>query len=131
MITKMKKSVLTSVLAAAAATPGLLFAGAGTAHANGMDGNPTVSYEPYPGGINATVQSWAYTDADCTYNADGWVRRDFHLRGIPKISGTDNDNVGISLARETLNFPGIPAFHPWNVSVECDNGTSTSFVYWY
>ena len=56
MFTRLKKPVLTAVVAAAAA-PALLLAGVGTAQADALNGNPEVLYNPHPGGLTATVKN--------------------------------------------------------------------------
>jgi hypothetical protein len=119
MSNKLKKAAL-SGLAAAAATSGMLLGGAGIAGANEQDKNPEVFYQPHPGGLTATVKNWSNNDTHCTYVADGWIIRQVNLgpRGLPSDS-------------QPLEFPGVPMFHPWDVSVTCDNNRSVHFVYWY
>ena len=115
MVTKLKKSALAAV-AAAVAGPALLLAAAGTAQADPFNGNPEVLYNPHPGGLTATVKNWMPFNTHCTYTADGWIVRNVNLSG---------------LGSQDLEFPGVPLFHPWDVKVNCDNGKSTNFVYWY
>jgi hypothetical protein len=115
MFTRLKKPVLTAV-AAAAVAPALLLAGVGTAQADALNGNPEVLYNPHPGGLTATVKNWTKFSTKCTYTADGWIVRNVNLSAF---------------GSQDLEFPGVPLFHPWDVKVNCDNGKSTSFVYWY
>lgn len=87
--------------------------------------NPTLSFEPYPGGIRVTVQSFRPEDTNCTYNAD-WIRRDFFLKGFG-----NNPEANFPNAKAVLDFPGVPLFRQWNVNVICQNGTSVSAQHWY
>jgi len=81
-----------------------------------LNGNPEVLYNPHPGGLTATVKNWTKFSTKCTYTADGWIVRNVNLSAF---------------GSQDLEFPGVPLFHPWDVKVNCDNGKSTSFVYWY
>jgi hypothetical protein len=118
-----RKTAVLCAIAAAAATPAMLLGGAGIAGANADNGNPEVQYSPHPGGITAHVQSFTWEPTNCTYVADGWVRQDFHLPGI--------QDGGFDKARADLEFPGVPLFHQWFVTISCQNGKFTSFPYWY
>lgn len=119
-----RKMAVLCAVAAATAMPAMLLGGVATAHANLDNGNPEVHYSPHPGGITAHVQSFTFGSTNCTYVADGWVRRDFHLPGFGEPGGFDK-------ARADLEFPGVPLFHQWFVTIKCDNGKFTSFPYWY
>jgi hypothetical protein len=125
MSRRIKKSAM-AAMATAAMVSALPLVGAATVQANPIDHNPDVWYTPYPGGITAHVQSWSPADTDCTYQAD-WIVRQFHLPGHQ----FDKAKIGQPPSQAALEFPGFPAFRPWNVSVNCLNGQSTSFVYWY
>ena len=119
MSRKRKKTVLCA-LAAAAATPVVLLGGAGIAGATADDGNPEVIYNPHPGGLTATIKNWSPQFTSCTYVADGWITRKVNLG--PRDWPSDS---------QAVEFPGVPLFRPWDVSVNCDNNRSVHFVYWY
>lgn len=111
-------------IAAAAAVPAVMLVGAGTAGANIADGNPEVTFNPQVGSIDVVVQSWTPEDTNCTYNADS-IRRDFFL------PGHHNDQAQVANARTTMNFPGVPLFHNWNITITCQNGKSLTTTHWY
>ncbi|MBB2991435.1 hypothetical protein FHR72_002919 [Mycolicibacterium iranicum] len=119
-------SVTPWVQAAATAATGvaLLLGGAASASAGPADESPDISFNPHPGGITATIQSWTRDPTNCTYTANS-IRRDFFL---PGHNGTV-DNFAAAQAR--LEFPGVPLFRKWNVNVSCVNGKSVSTTYWY
>jgi hypothetical protein len=114
------KAALLCGFAAAAATPAMLLGGAGIAGATQQDKNPEVFFNPHPGGLTATVKNWSNVDTKCTYVADGWITRQVNLGP----SGLVSDS-------QQLEFPGVPLFRPWDVSVTCDNNKSVHLVYWY
>ena len=118
------KSVLVA-LATAAAAPAALFGAAAPASADAVNGNPTLFFAPFPGGMRVTVQSFTPDDTNCTYNANS-VRRDFFLKGFGK-----DPEAGFGAANAVLTFPGVPLFKKWNVNVVCQNGKSTSVEQWY
>jgi hypothetical protein len=110
----MTLTVKKSGLAALTAVAAVLALGSGTGYA--APPGPTVTYDPHPGGITAHIESNSWLSVDCGYTADGWVHRNLHL---PAFGRTD------------LEFPGIPLFHQWNVTVRCDDGAVTHLTYWY
>jgi hypothetical protein len=114
-----KKTAVLCAIAAAAATPAMLLGGA-TAGATAGDFNPEVIYNPHPGGLSATIKNWSFDTTSCTYVADGWITRQVNLG--PRNTPT---------ASQTIEFPGVPLFRPWDVSVNCNNNRSVRFVYWY
>ena len=114
MFNNLKKCAVRAVVAAAAASA--VLAGAGAAQADAFNGDPEVIYHPHPGGLTATVKNWRPGNTSCTYTADGWIVRTVNLA---------------SFGSQDLEFPGVPLFRPWDVKVNCDNGRSTNFVYWY
>ena len=120
----LKKPVMVAVVAAATA-PAILFGATSTASADAVNGNPTLNFAPFPGGLKVTIQSFTPEDTNCTYNANS-IRRDFFLKGF-----TNDPNVGFANAVAVLNFPGVPLFRKWNVNVVCQNGKSTSVEQWY
>lgn len=122
MSIKMRKAL--GAMAIVAAAPVAMMIGAGTASANLQDGNPDVSFNPFPGGMNVVVQNWMADDTNCTYNADS-IRRDFFL------PGHHNDQAQLANATATLNFPGVPLFHNWNITITCTNGKSLTTTHWY
>jgi hypothetical protein len=106
------------------ATGAAALAGAATAQADLASGNPDVSFNPHPGGMTVNVQSWQPDDTNCTYNADG-IRRDFFL------PGHHNDQANVSAATASMEFPGVPLFHNWNITITCKDGKSVSTTHWY
>lgn len=119
-----RKSTMAALVAATAA-PAVLFGAPATASADAINGNPTLFFAPFPGGLKVTVQSFTPEDTNCTYNANS-IRRDFFLKGF-----TNNPGTGFANAVAVLNFPGVPLFKKWNVNVVCQNGKSTSVEQWY
>lgn len=109
----------TKLATAAAVGSTLLFFGAAVAHAN--NGNPSVSFRQLLSNAGPTlvvdISSNADSDADCTYTADGWYHRSFHL------SARGGYNLVVA--------PAIPKFAPWDIVVSCDNGTETRTSYFY
>ena len=71
---------------------------------------PTVSFNPIVGGLEAHITDRSGVSSQCTYT-------------------TDNYNSSFALpANSTYDLkivPAIPRFKNWNVTVACDNGTST------
>lgn len=124
MFSKTTKSVMAAVVSAAAAPVILL--GAGSASADVVNGNPTLFFAPFPGGLRVTVQSFTPEDTNCTYNANT-IRRDFFLKGF----GVENQQANFPNAKAELVFPGVPLFKKWNVNVVCQNGKATSVEQWY
>ena len=119
------KSVMAAVIAGAAA-PAILLGAAAPASADVVNGNPTLFFAPFPGGLRVTVQSFTPEDTNCTYNANS-IRRDFFLKGF----GIENQQANFPNAKAELVFPGVPLFKKWNVNVVCQNGKSTSVEHWY
>jgi hypothetical protein len=71
---------------------------------------PTVSWNPVVGGLLAHITDRSGVSSQCTYT-------------------TDNYNRGFALpANSTFDLrivPAVPQFRNWNVTITCDNGTST------
>jgi hypothetical protein len=72
---------------------------------------PTVSFNKVLGGLEARITDRSGVSSQCTY-------------------ATDNLNRSFALpANSTYNLrivPAVPQFRNWNVTVACDNGTSTT-----
>jgi hypothetical protein len=72
---------------------------------------PAVSWVPAPpGGLTAHIRDRSGKDAQCTYTSD-WYTRSFFLRA--------------NSTYDLVIFPAVPKFRNWNVTIKCDNGTST------
>jgi hypothetical protein len=71
---------------------------------------PTVSWNPVLGGLEAHITDRSGVASQCTY-------------------ATDNFNRGFGLsANSTYDLrivPAVPRFRNWDVTITCDNGTST------
>jgi hypothetical protein len=71
---------------------------------------PTVSWSPVLGGLQAHITDRSGVSSQCTY-------------------ATDNFNRGFGLpANSTYDLrivPSVPQFRNWNVTITCDNGTTT------
>jgi hypothetical protein len=71
---------------------------------------PTVSWNPVVGGLQAHITDRSGVSSQCTYVTDNY-NRGFAL---PANSSYDLRIV-----------PAVPQFRNWNVTITCDNGTST------
>ena len=71
---------------------------------------PTVSFNPILGGLQAHITDRSGVSAQCTYATDNYSRS----FALPANSTYDLKIV-----------PAIPRFKNWNVTITCDNGTST------
>jgi hypothetical protein len=71
---------------------------------------PTVSWNPVVGGLVAHITDRSGVSSQCTYTTDNY-NRSFAL---PANSTYDLRIV-----------PAVPEFRNWNVTITCDNGTST------
>lgn len=71
---------------------------------------PTVSFNPVVGGLEAHITDRSGVASQCTYATDDY-NRSFAL---PANSTYDLRIV-----------PAVPRFRNWNVTITCDNGTST------
>ncbi len=71
---------------------------------------PTVSWKPIVGGLQAHITDRSGVSSQCTYVTDNF-NRGFAL---PANSSYDLRIV-----------PAVPQFRNWNVTITCDNGTST------
>jgi hypothetical protein len=71
---------------------------------------PTVSWNPIVGGLLAHITDRSGVSSQCTYVTDNY-NRGFAL---PANSSYDLRIV-----------PAVPQFRNWNVTITCDNGTST------
>jgi hypothetical protein len=71
---------------------------------------PTVSFNPVVGGLEAHITDRSGVTSQCTYATDNY-NRSFAL---PANSTYDLKIV-----------PAVPRFRNWNVTITCDNGTST------
>ncbi len=71
---------------------------------------PTVSFDPILGGLNVHITDRSGVTSQCTYDADGFTRT-FRLEA--------NKSTDLKIV------PAVPKFDNWNISVTCDNGTST------
>jgi YD repeat-containing protein len=71
---------------------------------------PTVSFDPILGGLNVHITDRSGVTSQCTYDADGFTRA-FRLEA--------NKSTDLKIV------PAIPKFDNWNITITCDNGTST------
>lgn len=71
---------------------------------------PTVSWDPRLGGLTVHITDRSGVDSNCTYKADAYEQPFF----LPKNS-----------TKDLVIVPAIPKFANWDVTVTCDNGTST------
>jgi hypothetical protein len=71
---------------------------------------PTVSFNPIVGGLQAHITDRSGVSSQCTYTTDNY-NRSFAL---PANSSYDLKIV-----------PAVPELRNWNVTITCDNGTST------
>jgi hypothetical protein len=71
---------------------------------------PTVSWNPVLGGLQAHITDRSGVSSQCTYATD-YFNRGF---GLPANSTYDLRIV-----------PAVPQFRNWNVTITCDNGTTT------
>jgi hypothetical protein len=71
---------------------------------------PTVDFSPTIGGLNVHITDRSGVTSQCTYNADGFTQS-FRLEA--------NKSTDLKIV------PAIPKFDNWDISVDCDNGTST------
>lgn len=72
---------------------------------------PGVSWEPTLGGLTAHVTDRSGVASQCTYTSDFYQRSFF----LPANQTYD-----------LVIVPAIPKFQNWNVTVKCDNGTTTN-----
>ena len=72
---------------------------------------PGVSWQPRLGGLTAHVTDRSGVASQCTYTSDFYQRSFF----LPANSTFD-----------LVIVPAIPKFQNWNVTVKCDNGTTTN-----
>lgn len=75
-----------------------------------LDG-PGVSWDPRLGGLTAHITDRSGVSSQCNYTSD------FYQRGFFLKANTTFDLVIV---------PAIPRFQNWNVTITCDNGTSTN-----
>ncbi len=72
---------------------------------------PTVSWDPVVGGVVAHITDRSGVSSQCTYT-------------------TDNFNRSFALAANSTYdlriVPAVPQFRNWTVTINCDNGTSTT-----
>jgi len=71
---------------------------------------PTVTFNPILGGLQARITDRSGVSSQCTYVTDN-VNRSFALPA--------NSTYNLKIV------PAIPQFRNWNVTITCDNGTST------
>jgi hypothetical protein len=72
---------------------------------------PTVSFDTVVGGLVAHITDRSGVSSQCTYTADNFNR----AFALPANSQYDLRIV-----------PAVPRFKNWNVTIACDNGTSTA-----
>jgi hypothetical protein len=72
---------------------------------------PTVSFDTVIGGLVAHITDRSGVSSQCTYTADNFNR----AFALPANSSYDLRIV-----------PAVPRFKNWNVTIACDNGTSTA-----
>lgn len=72
---------------------------------------PTVSFDTVVGGLVAHITDRSGVSSQCTYTADNFTR----AFALPANSQYDLRIV-----------PAVPRFKNWNVTVACDNGTTTA-----
>jgi hypothetical protein len=71
---------------------------------------PGVSWNPRLGGLTAHITDRSGVASQCSYTSDFYTRSFF----LP-ANGTHDLAI----------VPAVPAFRNWDVTVSCDNGTST------
>ncbi|MGH3677315.1 MAG: DUF4189 domain-containing protein [Mycobacterium sp.] len=71
---------------------------------------PTVSFEPIVGGLMAHITDRSGVTSQCTYTAENF-NRSFALEA--------NSTYDLKIV------PAIPRFRNWDVTITCDNGTTT------
>lgn len=71
---------------------------------------PTVSFDPILGGLNVHITDRSGVTSQCTYDADGFTRT-FRLEA--------NKSTDLRIV------PAVPKLDNWNITITCDNGTST------
>lgn len=72
---------------------------------------PGVSWQPRLGGLTAHITDRSGVASQCTYTSDFYQRSFF----LPANATFD-----------LVIVPAIPKFQNWNVTVKCDNGTTTN-----
>ncbi|WP_193561415.1 hypothetical protein [Mycolicibacterium hodleri] len=72
---------------------------------------PGVSWDPRIGGLTAHITDRSGVAAQCTYTSD-FYQRSFFLPANGRY--------------DLVIVPAIPKFQNWNVTVSCDNGTTTN-----
>lgn len=77
---------------------------------------PTVSFKPILGGLEAYITDRSGVSSQCTYVTDNY-NRSF---GLPANSTYDLKIV-----------PAVPELRNWNVTITCDNGTSTQVTTYF
>ncbi|TQR82790.1 hypothetical protein D8S82_30160 [Mycobacterium hodleri] len=70
-----------------------------------------MSWEPRLGGLTAHITDRSGVASQCTYTSDFYQRSFF----LPANATFD-----------LVIVPAIPKFQNWNVTVKCDNGTTTN-----
>lgn len=77
---------------------------------------PTVSWDVIVGGLMARITDRSGVTSQCTYATDNY-NRSFALQA--------NSTYDLKIV------PAIPRFRNWNVTVTCDNGTSTQVTHYF
>jgi hypothetical protein len=72
---------------------------------------PGVSWEPRLGGLTVHVTDRSGVASQCTYTSDFYQRSFF---------------LPVNQTYDLVIVPAIPKFQNWNVTVKCDNGTTTN-----
>jgi hypothetical protein len=72
---------------------------------------PAVSWDPRIGGLTAHITDRSGVASQCVYDSDGYHRSFF---------------LAAKVTYDLVIVPAIPKFSNWDVSITCDNGTSTN-----
>lgn len=114
--------------AAALVAPGMLFLGAGAAHAQqGIFVQPV----PAPGGVDVMVASGADNGDE---PLSGWCKYTSTVQGNP--IGKPLPALGVPFylpaagVPSRLWFPSYPTGSTWNISISCPNGVAATQVVW-
>ena len=78
---------------------------------------PTVTFEAALGGLVVHITDRSGVTSQCTYTADNGFTRSFGLNA--------NSTFDLKI------IPAVPEFRNWEVTVTCDNGTSTTVTQFF
>jgi hypothetical protein len=98
----------------AAAVSALALQGAGIGNASA---SPSLSFDPWPGGLTVHIQERGGASTWCTYTADWYQSPRFPLKAFQTY--------------DLVIVPSFPENRMWDVSVKCDAGNNTHTTYFY